>query len=160
LRVLKPSLMAIVLTAATSAHGADMGYCVLYSREMMRSYIRQLPAENLTNLTVDSMQYILTKYLTHCLLVDDPPLIKDLPSDGQWVADIWSQIQHRLPAPTPETVPVKPPPPPAPPVAAAPIKSSRPREPKSRGAGAPQPLCSSHGMKTVYNGRSWRCATQ
>jgi len=127
---------------------------------MTRAYIRETPSEDLPNLTVDILQYRVTQFWTLCLNRDEPPIIKDLPSDSRWVADIWSQIQRNIPKPMPPipaplaAAPVTPPlPPPAPRVvpkvaAAVPTK-----------AGDPQPLCVKYNRKTVYlaNGHSWRC---
>jgi hypothetical protein len=161
--------MALATTSlATPAYGADEAYCNLYSREMVRAYIRSLPTADLANVTTDSLAFRLTQFFTSCLNRDEAPIIRDLPSDGKWVASIWSDIQRSLPhpvgsVPAEPAQPVKPPPPPTSP---APLKAAAAaatrtvkvrREPVRVATSGNQPLCSSHGMQTVYNGLHWRC---
>jgi hypothetical protein len=123
---------------------------------MLRAYVRSLPANDLPNLTIDTLAYRLTQFTGSCLSLDNPPAI-NLPSDGKWIADLYTEVQRSLPHPAgsvPATEkpasPVSTPPPPTarPAPAAGAIKAS---------TGQPQPLCTSHGMRTVYNGSSWRC---
>jgi hypothetical protein len=80
-------------------HGADPAYCQLYNREMLRAYLRSLPANDLRNVTVDSLAYRLQQSSSYCLHLGDNPVIKDLPSDGKWIADIWSEVQRNVPKP-------------------------------------------------------------
>jgi hypothetical protein len=119
--------------------------------------VRATSPEALPNLTVDQLQYALTKYWTICLNKDDPPLIKDLPSDEKWVADEWSSIQRGLPrAQQVGSAPASAPPVKLPP---KPIPIAKPA-PATTGAtawGSPQPLCTKNGMKTIYLPKTWRC---
>ena len=143
----------------TGAIAADNAYCKLYAREQVRSVVRNTLPETLPNLTVDALAFRLTQFYTACLNRDEPPEIKDLPSDGKWTADLWSEIQRSLPkadqvGSTPASAaPVKPvivpQAKPAKPVAAAAVQSGQ----------VQQPLCTRSHMKTVYlaNGHSWRC---
>ena len=155
------AIIATVVAAHLVAHAADDQQCKLYSREMTRASVRSTPAADLPALTVDRLQFRLTQWWTLCLNRDEPPEIKDLPSDGKWVADLWSEIQRSLPkaqqvGSTPASAaPVKPvivpQAKPAKPVAAAAVQSGQ----------VQQPLCTRSHMKTVYlaNGHSWRCQT-
>jgi hypothetical protein len=150
-----------VLLSATPVAGADPAYCILYSREMMRAYVRAQSAAAAANLTIDSMQFMLTKLETRCLNLDDDPVIKDLPSDGQWLADVWSQIQRNIPKPALSTSaplaaePAKPPSPPP----SAPSRVSPKVAAAAPTTGNPQPLCLKYNRRTIYlnNGHSWRC---
>ena len=138
---------------ATAAMAADPTYCKLYSREMLRQFVRDLPADSLQDLSVDGLSFQLTKYWTLCLNRDEPPRI-DLPSDGQWIANFWSSIQALAGRPAPAgSAEARPPSPVVTPRAAAVVK----KKPAATATGDPQPLCSSHGMRTVYNGLSWQC---
>jgi hypothetical protein len=132
-------LAGVIFLLPQAALAADDQQCRLYSREMTRTYVRSTPAVDLPTLNVDRLQYRLTQFWSLCLNRDEPPAIKDLPSDEKWVADLWSEIQRSLPqAPaTPEP-------------AAAPA-------PAPQAKGLPKPLCTHAHMRTVYNGNSWRC---
>ena len=145
-------------SAIMPAYAADRAYCTLYAREMLHAYVRSLPADDLPNLTVDTLAYRLTQFTSSCLSLDNPP-VTNLPSDGKWIADLYSEVQPSLrhpagsvPATEKPASPLSTPPPPtlrpAYHPAAAAIKA---------GTGQPQPLCTSHGMRTVYSGSSWRC---
>jgi hypothetical protein len=149
------AIIATVVAAHFVTHAADDQLCKLYSREMTRAYVRSTPAEDLPSLTVDQLQFRLTQYWTLCLNRDEPPAIKDLPSDGKWVADLWSEIQRSLPrdeqiGAAPATEAPAPTPKPAKVLATKPVAAVH-------SSGAPQPLCASHHMRTVYQGLSWRC---
>ena len=140
-------------SAIMPVYAADRAYCTLYSREMLRAYVRSLPANDLPNLTVDTLAYRLTQFTSSCLSLDNPPAL-NLPSDGKWIADLYSEVQRSLrhpagsvPATEKPASPVSSPPPLTPPPAAASKTST----------GQPQPLCTSHDMRTVYSGVSWRC---
>jgi len=157
------AIIATVVAAHLVAHAADDQQCKLYSREMTRASVRSTPAADLPALTVDRLQFRLTQWWTLCLNRDEPPEIKDLPSDGKWVADIWSEIQRSLPkaqqvGSAPATEPVKPPPQLIPVVKPA-IKPVAVTQKAVVKSGDPQPLCTSAHKKTVYlaNGHSWRC---
>ena len=147
----------------TDAIAADDAYCKLYSREQVRAMIRETAPDALPNLTVDMLQYTLTKYWSICLNRDEPPEIKDLPTDGKWVADLWSEIQRGLPkaqqvGSAPATAPpVKLPPKPIPVV--KPTPKPKAATPAVVQSGDPQPLCTAAHKKTTYlpNGHSWRC---
>lgn len=159
-------LTSTIILSATPVCAYDDAYCKLYSREMVRTYVRSLSASALPNVTVDGLAFMLSRYWTGCLNMDEAPVIKDLPSDGKWTADLWSQIQRTLPHPAgsvpasgpPEPVvsdpPSSPPQPPSPPAAKA---VAAVRVVHAVIAQPAQGLCSSHGMRTVYHGRSWNC---
>jgi hypothetical protein len=157
-------------------HGADPAYCQLYNREMLRAYLRSLPANDLRNVTIDGLAYRLQEISSYCLHLGDNPVIKDLSSDGKWIADIWSEVQRNLPKPAEAAPPAPPvpaePTPPAPPAPAAEPTPPPPVTPPPAAVTPPtakvaaippqqqaQQLCLKHGMKTVYirNGKSWRC---
>ena len=154
-----PAVVFLLILWMLDARGADDQLCKLYSREMVRAMVRETPAEALPGLTVDQLQYRLTQFWTLCLNRDEPPEIKDLPGDGKWVADLWSEIQRGLPkaeqvgsAPATVTPVVKP--------ASRPTVPAKPAPAKAVQSGdTPQPLCTRYSMKTVYqaNGHSWRC---
>jgi hypothetical protein len=111
---------------------------------MTRAFVRSTPADDLPTLTVDRLQYRLTQFWSLCLNRDEPPAIKDLPSDEKWVADLWSQIQRNLPQASAASAPE-----PAKPVAAKGVVV--------QSGQVQQPLCTHARMRTVYNGNSWRC---
>jgi hypothetical protein len=142
---MRTALFWLVAIFATAAHAADDQQCRLYSREMTRAFVRSTPAVDLPTLTVDRLQYRLTQFWSLCLNRDEPPVIKDLPSDEKWVADLWSQIQRSLPQAS---------------AASAPAVSPKPVAAKGvvvQSGQVQQPLCTHAHMKTVYNGKSWRC---
>jgi len=132
------------------AAGADSEYCKFYSREMVRDWVLAMPEKDWPSLTVDMIAYRLNQYWTHCLNSDEPPVIKNLPSDGEWTLRLWKSVQKAEP---PGSVPASgPPDPPSRPAkpAAAPLPAM---------SGTPQPLCVRNHMKTIYlaNHKSWRC---
>jgi hypothetical protein len=147
------ALFWLVAILATAAHAADNDYCVLYSREMTRAYVRATPVSALPNLTIAMLQFRLTQAWTRCLNRDAPPAIKDLPSDEKWVADLWSQIQRSLPQASAASAPV---------ASTAPQAKVSPKPVAAKGVvvqsgQVQQPLCTHAHMRTVYNGNSWRC---
>jgi hypothetical protein len=146
-------LFWLVAILATAAHAADNDYCVLYSREITRAYVRATPVNALPNLTIAMLQLRLTQAWTRCLNRDAPPAIKNLPSDEKWVADLWSQIQRSLPEA--DQVGSKP-------ASAASTPAVSPKPVAAKGVvvqsgQVQQPLCTHARMRTVYNGNSWRC---
>ena len=157
------ALFWLVAILATAAHAADNDYCVLYSREMTRAYVRATPVNALPNLTIAMLQFRLTQAWTRCLNRDAPPAIKDLPSDEKWVADLWSQIQRSLPEA--DRVGSKPASAASAPDPTASIVSQTKVPPKPVAAKGvvvqsgqvQQPLCTHAHMRTVYNDYSWRC---
>jgi hypothetical protein len=141
-------LVGVIFLLPQAALAADDQQCRLYSREMTRAYVRSTPTNDLPNLTVDRLQYRLTQWWTLCLNRDEPPAIKDLPSDEKWIADLWSQIQRSLPEA--DRVGSKP-------VSAASTAPQAKAPPKPVVVQSGQPLCTHAHMRTVYNGNSWRC---
>ena len=147
------AILATVVAAHLVAHAADDQQCRLYSREMTRAFVRSTPAVDLPTLTVDRLQYRLTQFWSLCLNRDEPPVIKDLPSDEKWVADLWSQIQRSLPQASAA---------PEPAASTAPQAKVSPKPVAAKGVvvqsgQVQQPLCTHAHMRTVYNGYSWRC---
>ena len=149
------AILATVVAAHLVAHAADDQQCRLYSREMTRAFVRSTPANDLPNLTVDRLQYRLIQFWSLCLNRDEPPAIKDLPSDEKWVADLWSEIQRTLPQASAASAP-------EPVASTAPQAKVSPKPVAAKGVvvqsgQVQQPLCTHAHMRTVYNGYSWRC---
>jgi hypothetical protein len=152
------AILATVGAAHLVAHAADDTTCRLYSREMTRAFVRSTPAVDLPTLTVDRLQYRLTQFWSLCLNRDEPPAIKDLPSDEKWVADLWSQIQRSLPeADRVGSKPASAEPEPAASIVSQTKVSPKPVAAKGVVVQSGQPLCTHAHMRTVYNGNSWRC---
>jgi hypothetical protein len=148
-------LIATAVAAHLVAHAADDQQCRLYSREMTRAFVRSTPAVDLPALTVDRLQYRLTQFWSLCLNRDEPPAIKDLPSDEKWVADLWSEIQRNLPQASAASAP-------EPAASTAPQAKMSPKPVAAKGVvvqsgQVQQPLCTHARMRTIYNGYSWRC---
>jgi hypothetical protein len=149
------AILATVVAAHLVAHAADDQQCRLYSREMTRAFVRSTPANDLPNLTVDRLQYRLIQFWSLCLNRDEPPSIKDLPSDEKWVADLWSEIQRNLPQASAASAPD--------PTASIVSQTKVPPKPVAakgvvvQSGQVQQPLCTHAHMRTVYNGYSWRC---
>jgi hypothetical protein len=157
-------LVAILVTAVAAhlvAHAADNHYCVLYSREITRAYVRATPVNALPNLTIAMLQLQLTQAWTRCLNRDEPPAIKDLPSDEKWVADLWLEIQRSLPqADRVGSKPASAASAPAASTASQAKVSPKPVAAKGvvvQSGQVQQPLCTHAHMRTVYNGYSWKC---
>jgi hypothetical protein len=142
----------VIFLLPPAALAADNDYCVLYSREMTRAFVRSTPTNDMPNLTVDRLQYRLTQFWSLCLNRDEPPSIKDLPSDEKWVADLWSQIQRNLPQASAASAP-------EPAASIVPQTKVPPKPVAAKGVvvQSGQPLCTHARMRTVYNGNSWRC---
>ena len=148
-------LAGVIFLLPQAALAADDQQCRLYSREMTRAFVRSTPAVDLPTLTVDRLQYRLTQFWSLCLNRDEPPSIKDLPSDEKWVADLWSEIQRNLPQASAASAPD--------PTASIVSQTKVPPKPVAakgvvvQSGQVQQPLCTHAHMRTVYNGYSWRC---
>jgi hypothetical protein len=148
-------LAGVIFLLPQAALAADDQQCRLYAMEMTRAYVRATPAAALPNLTVDALQFQLTQAWTRCLNRDEPPAIKDLPSDEKWVADLWSEIQRSLPQASAASAP-------DPAASIVPQTKVSPKPVAAKGVvvqsgQVQQPLCTHAHMRTVYNGYSWRC---
>jgi hypothetical protein len=143
--------MAAFALLYEQAHAAADYPCSLYAREALRGYVGTIPPADLPNLTVDQLTWTYTKYFSHCVLLDEVPEIKDMSSEDQFVANLWSQLQRDLPKPAPEaphaTEPAKPPP----------VASQAPLA-KPAAATSQQAVCVRAKMRTLWSGKSWRCA--
>jgi hypothetical protein len=138
--------IALLFMVPVSAVAADMNVCKPYARIATDAVIRE----------------VWTRAYTHCLNMEE---------DNPVPPDNWDSLLRVIEpkSPLPPTRPVKsdePPPGSVPatgpdeaPVVAPPSPASHPRHPVKVkvASGQPQPLCTSHGKRTVYNGLHWRC---
>jgi hypothetical protein len=123
--------LALLALLPLAAHAAEMNGCHAYATQTSAAALRQLLG--VPWIDVAAGRFLYRKAYTYCLNSDEvPPLV--FSPEQQTIVD-------GLPAPAP-----RPEPPPA--------VDPAPAVPALTG----QPLCVKYGKRTVYKGKSWRCA--
>ena len=124
-------------------HSAEMSFCRVYATRVSALALRQLIG--IPNVDAATGKFLWRKSYSACVNADEQPPIP-LSAEEQIVVGGMPSPPVRpgsVPATDPADTPVDAP--------------AAPKAKATKTASADQPLCTRHGMRTVYHGRSWNC---